>query len=547
MLATKTITIAAALAALVWQAAVCADDSMPTLAPVVVSAPEPEIPELTQIQPDARRPQSMVDRETIEQVASPFADFGSLANLTPSFLSSAPNGIGFDAAKNMTLRGFPDGQFNVTLDGIPFQDPDGFSHHSTSFFPASSIDHIVVDRSPGSGTTLGYATIGGSIDITSLKVPDSAGLHAYGSYGSFGTSLAGARLSNGQPTGDGQTGVVLNAQHLETDGAQSYGQGNRDDLLFKSESRLAGGAQFTLLYDYDRYHFNNPPSVSTQQIAEFGPNFGYNAIAGTPTYYGYSDTDRHSDFGYARLRLNLNGGFTLSETAYTYSYSTQGLSLKGDSTASPVGSGYGVPPTDIAGRSTETSYRTTGNIAQFEHTDDIGVFKGGLWLEHADQKNTRNAVDLTTGASYNINKTANSPYLFDYWGTLDTVQPYVEYKWQATHDLTIQPGLRYQYVRRGFDAPVVPNSLPSTNGDIHRSVSSVLPSVEGNYAFTRDFHLYVQWAEGALVPNQSFFYTANPTQGNQAQPQTSQAIQGGVIYTGPCASATLDAYWVDLK
>jgi iron complex outermembrane receptor protein len=112
--------------------------------------------------------------------------------------------------------------------------------------------------------------------------------------------------------------------------------------------------------------------------------------------------------------------------------------------------------------------------------------------------------------------------------------------------LTTALGLRYQAVRREFNARVVPNSLPGTNGYVDRTVNSWLPSAEGNYAVTQDTHAYLQWSKGALVPNQSFFYTGNPTQSNQAEPQTSQAFQGGLIYvTGP-AQATLDAYWINV-
>ena len=81
---------------------------------------------------DGGAPESLVTSQTLQQVVTPLGDYGTVANLTPSFVSTAPNGPGFDAAKNQSLRGFVDGQFNVTLDGIPFADPDNFQHHSTS-------------------------------------------------------------------------------------------------------------------------------------------------------------------------------------------------------------------------------------------------------------------------------------------------------------------------------------------------------------------------------------------------------------------------------
>jgi iron complex outermembrane receptor protein len=523
-----------------------AQDAPVALTPVTVTAPTPTPPvEVNRVMLENTRPQSMLTRTAIDQVAPPAADFGTLANLLPSFVSSAPNGNGFDAAKNMTLRGFPDGQFNITLDGIPFADPDGFTHHSTSVFPASSIEQVSIDRSPGSGSTLGYSTIGGSLNIQSLEIPNAPENRVYGAYGSFATSQIGVRLNTAKPKEDGQTGLLLNVQHLQTNGAMSNADGRRDDILLKSETRFSD-SQLTLLYSYDNYHFYNPASLSTSQLDQFGRDFGFSASPSDPSYFGYAKTDRSADFGYARLATHLGGDFSLVDTLYTYSYDNEGLSLKGDMTASPVGSGFGVPATDIGGRTSHNRYRTVGNILQFEHADAAGTLHAGLWLEHSHQTNHRDALDLTTGETVNENKNAGSPVIFDYDSNLDTVQPFVDYEWKATPALTIRPGLRYQRVRRGFDASVVPNSLPGTDGEVERSVNSLLPSLEGNYAFTPQTHAFVQWAKGALVPNQSFFYSKTPSQGNQADPETAQAFQAGVMHTVGPVNLSADVYWINL-
>jgi len=504
---------------------------------------------LTDISPEATRPQSTLTPQAIEQIATLTSDFGTLANLLPSFVSSAPNGNGFDAAKSMTLRGFPDGQFNVTLDGVPFADPDVFTHHSTSVFPVSSIESLQIDRSPGGGTTLGYATIGGSLNITSLAIPAAAGAQVYGAYGSFATSLAGVRLNTAQPTADGQTGLMANVQHLQTAGAMANNDGRRDDLLLKSESRF-GGLQLTLLYSYDDYHFINPPSVTTDQVAAQGSGVGLGTTPGTPLYNQYAKTDRSADFGYARLRGALGDQIGFSDTLYTYSYVNSGLSVNGDVTlpsSYQVGAGFGLTATDIAGRLSTNRYRTVGNIAQIERRFADHTLRGGLWLEHTHQVATRNAQDLTLGTPYAANKAAHSSALYDYQATLDTVQPFIEDEWKPTPTLTIKPGLRYQTVKRGFDALVVPNSRPGTAGEVDRTVHAVLPSLEGNYAFTPETHGYLQWSTGSLVPSQALFYTNNPALGDQVKPQTSQALQGGVVYAAGPLSVTTDAYLVDLK
>ncbi|MBV9890683.1 MAG: TonB-dependent receptor plug domain-containing protein, partial [Rhizobacter sp.] len=317
------------------------------------------LPDLIQISPESSRPVSTLTRQAIDQFSPKFADFGTLANLLPSFVSSAPNGNAFDAAKSMTLRGFPDGQFNVTLDGIPFADPDGFGHHSTSIFPSSSIEQLTIDRSPGSGSALGHSGIGGTLAIASLAIPRSAAAEAYGAYGSFATSQVGALLHTAAPAEDGQTGLLLNAQHLQSNGAMANASGRRNDVLLKSESRF-GRLNLTLLYSYDDYHFFNPPSVTSDELASGGSGVGLSRNPALPDYDQYAKTDRVTDIGYIRLLADAGHGSVLSETAYTYSYRNQGLSTNGDITlpkSYQVGSGFGVSSTDVAGRVTSTSYR----------------------------------------------------------------------------------------------------------------------------------------------------------------------------------------------
>ena len=249
---------------------------------------------------DRGSPQSIVNQQTIREIASPVGDWGTIANLTPSFVSSAPNGPGFDAAKGQSLRGFIDGQFNVTMDGIPFADPDNFGHHSTSYFPAEMLDHVVIDRSPGAAPDLGYASFGGSVNLFSASIPEKAGARAYASYGSFNTSLVGTTVNTPTPPAAGHTGLLATIEYSHSDGAMSFSPGNKKDILLKSVS-LVGSVRVTALYTYDRYSFYNPGSITTTDLAIYGSSYGFNNNPGTANYYGYSATERSSDFGYVKL------------------------------------------------------------------------------------------------------------------------------------------------------------------------------------------------------------------------------------------------------
>ena len=55
----------------------------------------------------------------------------------------------------------------MTFDGIPFNDTNDPTHHSWVFFPAQTIGSTVFDRSPGSASSIGPSTFGGSVNFLS--------------------------------------------------------------------------------------------------------------------------------------------------------------------------------------------------------------------------------------------------------------------------------------------------------------------------------------------------------------------------------------------
>ena len=495
---------------------------------------------------DAGSPQSLVNSEAIQQVVTPVGDYGTVANLTPSFVSTAPNGPGFDAAKNQSLRGFVDGQFNVTLDGIPFADPDNFQHHSTSFFPATELDRLVIDRSPGKAEDLGYASFGGSVNLYSEPIPAQRRVKAFAGYGSFDTSLYGVTLNTAAPQDSGQAGVLAMIQQTQSSGAMHLSHGHKDDFLLKGEARI-GRAKVTALYAYDRYGFYNPGSVTTSDLALYGSSYGYNDDPSSPNYFRYSGTYRSSDFGYVRLDLPLGSQSSLQETAYTYSYANRGLSLKGDQTSSPLGSSafLGHSRADIAGKDSREAYRTVGDDLRWRYSAPFGSVLLGVWAEESRQTESRVAVDLTTGSLYDANRAMGSPFYYDFDAHLHTYQPYGELDWQVTDRWNMAFGMRWRDVTRDFSAAVIQNFLPGTHGTVSRSVSSSLPSFDTTYRLAPRASVYAQVARGSLDPSQAYFYTAHPALGNQVEPENAVAEQVGMMRSGVRYAISVDLYNID--
>src|SRR5689334_3752775 len=137
---------------------------------------------------DARSPQSVISPQYIQNFTSPIADYTEVVQMAPGTFSFSPNGAGLGDSKTY-FRGFQDGDYTMTFDGIPFNDTNTPTHHSWAFFPGQFIGQTVFDRSPGSASTIGPTNFGGSINMLSHQLSADENIRATFSYGSFNTRL----------------------------------------------------------------------------------------------------------------------------------------------------------------------------------------------------------------------------------------------------------------------------------------------------------------------------------------------------------------------
>src|SRR6478735_1785467 len=99
---------------------------------------------------DTMQPQTIINKSYIEDSVSETADYTTILAIAPGMTGIDVNGPGLsDGGVKNTMRGLPDGSFGMTYDGIPFGDTNGPTHHSESYFPATTIGSIAVERGPG--------------------------------------------------------------------------------------------------------------------------------------------------------------------------------------------------------------------------------------------------------------------------------------------------------------------------------------------------------------------------------------------------------------
>ncbi|MBB5193678.1 iron complex outermembrane receptor protein [Silvimonas terrae] len=508
---------------------------------------------LTQAPLDAQSPQTQIGSNYIHDQLTPVADYGSMIRIAPSYSSSSPNGTGLSEAKNQTLRGFPDGQFNVTYDGLPFGDTNDFTHHTTSYFPSATIGSISIDRSPGDATQLGYATFGGSVNMFSPKLSPTS-LFSFGqTLGSHYTSQTDIGYTTGAVQSLGDNNLMINAHYLGSDGALTNGDVRDANIYLKDQLPLGENTLLTFVYTFNRINFNNPDGTTLNDANKYGYNYGLSKDPTRADYIGYNYQDKDTDFAYVGLDHDFGNGWTANNKLYTYYYNNVSHELNGDTTSSPLSAVKTAKPyttgqsgTDIAGAIKINQYRTWGDALTTEHADATGTFTGGLWLEHTWNNRNRNAVDFTTGTPYNQNATYG-PTFYDMKDMVDTRQLFAQYDWKALSNLTVSPGLRYQNFERTLNARINQNNLPGTNGEIDKTWDSVLPSLSANYRFTPLWSGYVEVSKGTLAPNLNTLYSGNPLSNNSVDPQSSIAYQIGTVLKAERYTFNIDAYLIDFS
>src|SRR5579859_7506157 len=137
---------------------------------------------------DTVTPRTEITTDLIKNFMSPLADYSEYVNLAPGTYSLNPNGIGLGQGKTF-FRGFQDGQYTMTFDGIPFEDTNSPTHHSWANFPSGWTDAVDFDRSPGLASSFGPTNFGGSINMQSPQLFPDPDIRATIDYGSFNTRV----------------------------------------------------------------------------------------------------------------------------------------------------------------------------------------------------------------------------------------------------------------------------------------------------------------------------------------------------------------------
>lgn len=487
---------------------------------------------------DVYQPQSVVDLPFIANHLAPTADYSTIANVAPSVANVVTNGPGLNDAKRASLRGFNDGQYNVTYDGIPFADTNDFTHHTSSYFPAKMIGRVTVDRGPGTASSIGEATFGGTIALLSKDPRTDLALIPTLSYGSNSTFLGHIEANSGALKQAHDASLIASYQYMRTDGYLTNAVMNRDTTYIKYLQPVGKGTTITFLSNYNKIKFNNPVPVTQAQIDSLGRNFGLSDNPGDPLYYGYNYRKNSTDFEYVGVDTQPADSLHVNAKGYTYyygnrSYDTASLGTKAWNRG------------DNVGRYKLSAYRAFGETLNIAWDNPYGILKLGGWHEYQRSKRIQYGLDYTKGTlDYNPTANPRTAYFYDMVNYLYTTQLFAEYDWRLSKSLTINGGVRNAQFKRKLDADI--NQTTKTPLYYSKSVSETMGSGSINYSLTNDWTVYGQVAQGYLAPNLNQFYVPDPTL-NRADPQKTLTYQAGTVYKTDRVNADISVYEIDYK
>jgi iron complex outermembrane receptor protein len=515
----------------------------------------------------ATEPQSIIDRKAIDQFIPTTADYTQIVNLSPSVSGTSFSGPGLGEAKTV-MRGFKDGEYNVTYDGIPWGDANGPTHHSTSFFPSSTIGAVVVDRGPGEASQLGVATFGGSVNLFSPEVSDERGGSQSITNGSWNTWLAVTKLNTGDIDQLNGAHALFNFQELSTDSALSFNKAKAYNQLVRAVFPLWDSWKLTVLgtWNYTRVHTNDNAGATLTQVALYGKNFALDNNPANPTFYGYNLVTKHTYFNYVKLNGDITPSLKLEDTVYSYYYKNDTESAL-DPTLSPtdianktglaitqVPGGKPVVNGHVPGYTKLNVYKIYGDILHLDQELPFGMIKAGVWLETADTgPRARYDYDATIGrvngvytVDYRQKVLAGVPQYLEYlqdsgW---HQYEPFIDFEWKVTPELTLTPGIKYVHEKIFVNADVNQKSrLPFHDS---KTFTKTLYFFTANYRVRENLSVYAQYATGFLLPDISVTQVVNPNL-SQLQPQTSTNYQAGVVYHGSRITFDADIYDIDFK
>lgn len=492
-------------------------------------------------------------------------DIPSLLALTPSMIATNETGIGIGGT-SMRLRGTDATRLNVTINGVPMNNPDS---HSMYWYDTpdliSAVGSMQVQRGAGISTN-GTGAFGGAISMTTEALSTDFTGEASLSYGSYNTNKQAVGISSGLL--GGHWAIDARLTHIGSDGYVDRGATDLKSYLFQS-GYYNGSTMVKLLSFGGKARTALSYTGATKEEMRlngrrFNPEGMYTVSGGWAQRVWHGDPPEWKEVAYYDdqtdnyLQINnqlivshrFNDRWTLNATAfYTYGY------------------GY------------YKQYKDDAKLVEHGFTGDLAFANDKkVKRDLIREKRMRNHLGgLNASALYTLRNFhlafggSWSKYSCPHWGILDWVEGvdearigghwydndvdkqdanlFVKANWEVTRNLSLYADLQYRYVSYeawGTNDNYADDLQAMQPIDVDKSYDFVNPRIGLNYAPGQRHRLFASFAVAQKEPTRSDFTDRYLFSPDRSYPSAEKLYdyEIGYRYTAPRFTAGVNLYYM---
>ena len=498
-----------------------------------------------------------IGREEIER-NNYGTDIPSLLALTPSLIATNETGIGIGAT-SIRLRGADATRINVTVNGVPLNNPDS---HSTYWYDTpdliSAVGDVQVQRGAGISTN-GTGAFGGAVNMTTAAPATSFGGSASLSYGSYNTNKQALHIGSGLMGGHWTVDARLT--HIGSDGYIERGSTDLKSYMLQggyydgqtSVKLLSFGGKARTYLTYTgvtkeemrlygrRYH------TEGQYETSHGP---YLLADGTHVDYYDDQTDNYLQIN-NQLVVNhrFDSHWQMSVTGfYTYGYGYYKQYKPQRTLLEYVNLGI-VDPTieaDMIRRKIMRNHTFGANASAYYNSDKVEAAFGGSWSHYAcphwgDIEWVDGMKSSEIGGSWYDNDVRKQD-----------ANLFAKALWHPLCGLSISADMQYRIVSYrawGVNDNFDWNRMEMQPISIDKLYHFLNPHIGVTYTFARRHNLFVSFAIANKEPTRADFTDRYMFSQDDTEPQPERLFdyELGYRYAAPRVALGVNLYYMHYR
>lgn len=484
-------------------------------------------------------------------------DIPSLLALTPSMIATNETGIGIGGT-SMRLRGTDATRLNVTINGVPMNNPDS---HAMYWYDTpdliSAVGTMQVQRGAGISTN-GTGAFGGAISMATRALSADFAGEASLSYGSYNTNKQAVGISSGLL--GGHWAVDARLTHIGSDGYVDRGATDLKSYMLQG-AYYDGSTMVKLLsFGGKAKTYLTYNGVTMKDMERYGRRYHdsgqYSTSAGPHTLADGSHVGYYDDQTDNYLQINnqlvlshrFNDRWALNATAfYTYGYGYYKQYKDDAELAEYINLDTEIPEADLIREKIMRNHLGGLNAAASYSTRTLDLAFGGSWsyytCPHWGELDWVDGMDAETigGRWYDNDVDKQDANLF------------ARANWQAARGLRLFADIQYRYVSYEAwgtnDNYIGRENLPMQPVDVDKTYHFFNPRAGVNYRFGKRNSLFFSFAVAQKEPTRDDFTNRYMFTADYTYPSSEKLYDWelGYTYTAPRLSLGVNLYYMKYK